>query len=416
MKYRTSQNLLPILVIFMVLFFSVTGYAGGKITIGAMISVDSEEADTRANKIIIKPMISAESRWDSNFYKADTDERGVYTQVIRPGIALGYKTAKSSILFDYTFNAYFYKNQHDVPPDLQGADADDYVGHTARLSALTRPFDRLTLGLEDVYYMTRDPARESNFSNSTSRAKYSVNRFSPSLLYEFGDKFSAGLKYRNTLTDYDHSNIEGSVEHRGIFDLIYNFTPTTHLDLEYAHWKRDYDRNTADYNSDEVRLTLRKNFSRFALEVGGGYHKRNFDDTSLKNIDMFSYRFAFSGKPGEKSSIMFAAEQDFNDSGTENAYFKGTRFTLGAGYTFWKKLLARIEGKYQISDYESGDYKGREDDTYGISGRLGYIFSRWLTFGISGGFETRDSNWEKYDYDNKYIMGNIDLCYDPAGN
>ncbi len=416
MEYKTDHKLLPILILLMVLFFPATGFAEGKITMGTMVSVDSEEADTGRNKIIIKPMISAGSRWDSNFYKADTDERGVYTQVIRPGIALGYKTAKSSILFDYTLDAYFYKNQHGVSSDRQEANADDYLGHSARLSASARPFDRLTLGVENSYYMTRDPARESNFTNSTSRANYFINKFSPSLLYEFGDKFSAGLKYQNSLTDYDRSDIEGSVEHRGIFDLIYNFTPTTHLDIEYAHWKRDYDISSTDYDSDEVRLTLRKQFSHFSLEVGGGYHKRSFDDRSMDDMDMFSYRFAFSGKPGEKSSIMFAAEQDFNDSGSQNAYFKATRFTLSAGYTFWEKILAKIEGKYNISDYESGAYKGREDDTYSISGGLGYMFNKWVNFGVSGGFETRDSNWESYDYDNKYIMGNIDLCYDPTSN
>ena len=81
--------------------------------------------------------------------------------------------------------------------------------------------------------------------------------------------------------------------------------------------------------------------------------------------------------------------------------------------------MVGIEGYYQISDYETfsgttpaGTTELREDKTYDISGSVGYMFTDWLTFSITAGFEDRDSNLAGYDYDNRYYMARLALVYD----
>lgn len=377
-----------------------------------------------AAKITIKPKILASWQVDKNFYRAEDIDREVYTYLVQPGIEFGVETAKSQLLLDYTLNSYTYDDQDTVPPGEQPADEEDYVGHTGILKARYRAFDRLLLGLDDSYYKTRDPAQSDRFSDAIDREKYFINRLTPMIFYEFGPKFTAGLRYRNTETDYSLDTREDSTEHRGMFDLIYNFTRTASLDLEYQRWERDYDLTTSDYTSDQYKLIFRKQFKYFSFQAGGGYQDRGFDDPALKDIDIFTYRIALMGQnppapePKPRSHITFAAEQNFNVSGAGDTYFKAHRFSLNAGHVFLEKILADIKGYYQISDYETttgltpaGNTELREDKTYNISGGLGYMFTDWLTFSITAGYEERDSNLAGYDYGNRYYMAKIDLSY-----
>jgi hypothetical protein len=376
-----------------------------------------------AGKITIKPKVSTSWQLDSNFYKAETIERDVYTYLVQPGIELGYETPKSQVLLNYTLNSYYYDDKGTVPSGQEPADKEDYTGHTGILRARARPFDRLALGLDNSYYKTRDPGQSDRFSNAIDRDKYFINRLTPLVFYEFGPKFTAGIRYRNTETDYDIGTMEDSTENRGMFDLVYNPTRLTSLDLEYQRWKRDYDLTTSDYTSDQIKLILRKQFKYFSFEMGGGSHNRDFDDPSLKDIDVFTYRIALIGQnpPAPepwRSHITYDAEQNFNVSGTGDTYFKATRFSLDAGHLFEEKILVGINCCYQISDYETflgltpaGTTELREDKTFDISGSLGYLFTDWLTFSITAGYEERDSNLAGYDYDNRYYMLKIDLVY-----
>lgn len=395
---KSKARLILTAVIVTLFLFPVTGFGQGTVNLEPLVSVDSEEAVR--GKVKIEPMITVGSRMDTNFYKAETDEKDVYTYFVKPGFKLGYETPKSKISLKYTLNANYYDG-----------DKDDYVGHSAILSGEIKPFARLTLGLKDSYSKTRDPGQADKFSNSVSREKYFVNRLNPTLLYEFGNKFSLGFGYMNTITDYDSSASEGSTEHKGILDLTYNFTPTTHIGLKYQHWKRDYDRLTSDYDSDELGLIFAKQFRRFSFEAGGGYHRRTFDNSIIDDINTFSYQLAASWKGANRSKFKFSVGQNFNDSGTGNSYFKETQFSLSAGRTFREKISTNIGAKYRVSDYETSN---RKDNTYSISASLGYMLRKWLNFKIETGHEKRDSNFSGYDYDNTYIMGNIDVRYDPS--
>ena len=219
--------------------------------------------------ITIKPMITVGGRLDSNFYKTENNEREVYTYFLRPGIQLGIQTAKSKINFNYTLDAYFYDDKSAVPAGEHPADDENYVGHYAALDARCPPTDRLTVGLNDSFYRTRRVDRYDDFTDDTERRKHYVNRLTPWIYYDFGARFSAGLRYRRQDIDYDDSSSSDSVEHRGVFDLIYNPSRTTTLDLDYQHWKLDYDQGVSDHTSNQVRLIFQKRYKYFSFDAGG---------------------------------------------------------------------------------------------------------------------------------------------------
>jgi len=376
-------------------------------------------------KIVIEPKMSTSWRVDSNYYGAETSERQTYTYLFQPGIKLGIETAKSSLLLDYTMDRHYYEDRDPVPAGEQETDEDDYIGHTGKLEIRYTPFVRLLLGLDESFYKTRDPAQSDEFSNSVDRGKYFINRVTPSVLYEFGRRFSIAMRYRNTEIDYTADNTEDSSEYRNILDLIYSFNDRASLDLECQHWEKDYDRTTSDYTSDQAKLVFRKQLKHLSLGIGCGYQKRDFDDGDIEDTEVFTYHIDFTGTgtvANRRSHVSLNIIQNFNDQGIGNRYYKATRIGVSAGHELSKKLSADISAYYQISDYEgtfgltsAGNIEEREDGTSDISCTISYIIARWMTLSITGGYAERNSNIAGLDYDNSYFMANLRFAYSLGG-
>lgn len=367
----------------------------------------------------IKPKVAAQWRVDSDYYRAGEDfEREVFTYLVQPGIELGIETAKTELLLDYTFDAYYYDDKDPIPIGEEPTDENDYGGHTGILKARYRPFSRVLLGLDNSFYKTRDPAQSDIFNNAVIREKYFINRVTPMIFYDLGHKFSVGLRYRNTETNYSREDLEDSTENRGMFDFIYNFTRSTSLDFEYQCWKRNYDLTTSDYTSNQVSLIFRQQFNYFSFEAGGGYHKREFSDPALEEIDIPTYRIAILGQNppaperDPRSYFSLVDELNFNDQGLSEDYFKAHRITLSAGHLFLEKLLVAITGYYQNSDYESPSVFAivdRKDDDYNVSGTIGCKLTNWLTLSVTAGYEERNSNIDFFDYENRYYMARLEF-------
>ena len=156
-----------------------------------------------ASKFNIQPRIFTSWERDSNFFLAESLEREVYTYKISPGVKVDFESAKTNLKLDYTLDQNYYKDQDTVPPNEKPAEDENYTGHTFTGEARYQAFDRLLVGLNGSYYLTRDPAQSDNLGNSIDRDKYDIIRITPLLFYKFGDKFDVGLRYRYTELNYD---------------------------------------------------------------------------------------------------------------------------------------------------------------------------------------------------------------------
>lgn len=393
------------------------------VSAACLISVSPAAADIL---FTIKPSFAATWRVDDNFYKAQENERKVYTYLYEPGIELGVETEKSHILLDYTMNIFEYDDRDNPAPGngKNEAEDQDYVGHTAVLDAKTKPFERLTIGLDEAFYFTRDPARSDRFNNTIDREKYHINRLTPVVYYEFNPIFTFGLRYRHTEIDYDPRTREDSDENRWLFNLAYHFNEKTALDLEYQHWEKDYQMTTSDYTSRQIKLSFMKQFNYFYIEGGAGYHNREFEDPGLEDIDTYIYRVEITGQnppaPEEyvKSYISFISEWNFNDQTAGDNYYEAHRLTLEAGHLFWDKIAVNVDAYYQKSDYErtfgvtrDGTLDRRKDHAYLVSGKIGYWFTDWLLLSLEGGYERRNSNIDGLDFDNTYWLARVDFKF-----
>jgi hypothetical protein len=206
-----------------------------------------------------------------------------------------------------------------------------------------------------------------------------------------------------------------------MFNLIYHLSRKTSLDVQYQHSEMNYDLNLSDYTSNQIELIYKRRFHHFSFAAGGGYHERNFDDSSLRGIDVFTYRLEIEGQnppaPARpKSHVLISAVQDLNMYADVGDYFEARRFTLEVGHVFLERLPAKIRGVFQESNYESvipsGIADERQDESYGLQASLGFIFTDWLTATTAVGHEKRDSNLAGFDYENDYYLVTLDFTYD----
>lgn len=409
-KYLSVMLCLFFVIVFTVLFGSETGFAETKFT--------------------VKPYFSAVGRLDSNFWRLEDNEREVYTYLLAPGIQLGAETPKSIVNLYYTLEAYFFEDKDDVPSGERKADDENYVGHLALLEALWSPAERFTLGLNNDFYLTRNPIEADRFSDSVEREKYWVNRFTPLIFYEFKNRFSVGLRYQRTDIEFEDSDESDFLEHRGIINLLYNPSRTLTLDLNYQRWTNEENRKaleSREYTSDQIQLVAEKRYKYFAFEGGIGYHNRDFEDigdSDVKDQDVINWKFAVTGQnppPQEqrrllgkqflraRSHLYAAVERDFNNLGYFFDTFKAYRYTASVGHVFLEKIRTMARGFYQTNDYIASD---REDDIFDFSGTIGYLITKKIEISFTAGRTERDSNVDGESYENAYLFLKFDFNYD----
>lgn len=390
-----------------------------RIRLGAMQYREGGASEPPTNRFVVRPKLSVGARYDSNFFRTESDAQGVYTYRVSPGVEIGYETAKSSIRLSYGMDADFYGNSGDTLRD------DNFLGHSLDFGASVRPYSKLRMGVTDAFHRSRNKSVADPFQADDDRDKFYINRFSPNVDYQLTQRLAMGLGYRNTLIAYDEDNSEDSTEHRGMTDLTYALGPNTSVGFGYQHWARDYDRIESDYSSDRAELVFRKEGRHFSVETGAGYHGRRFDESDAEDQDLFVYHMAlgaYSDPMDDGTSKSYARavfEQDYNDSGASENFFRARQFTVAAGHAFLGRMTADVEGFYRSSDFENafglepdGALARREDDTYGVSGGLGYRFLEWASLRFVAGYEERDSNLAGLDFDNTYFMLSLDSVYD----
>lgn len=380
-------------------------------------------------ELAVKPKISSAARYDSNFYLSETDQTGVYSYLVQPGIQLGLQAPKTSISLSYDFEAYFYDGEGNEAWGIDDASGQNYYGHLISFDSQYNATPKLNLGFNDSFYRTRYPANYDRLSDTTYNVIYNINRMTPSVVYSTRDRFTLGLQYRKTDVFYEDLEDSDSTEHRALVDLMYNPNRRMSLGLDYQYWLMDYEADGADYTSNQVGINFQKLFKYFTFEADAGYHIRCFENSQLDDADTLSFKVSLTGqtsppkvlqgKPGKasiraKSHFYIAAERNFNNYGS---YFTADRFTFSVGHVFARKILARIRGYYQISDYDSFDLTGgsREDKTLNVSGTLSYLIKKNLSLSLTAGREERDSSVPGYSYENNYFTLTFDYNFDILG-
>ncbi|MBU0661710.1 outer membrane beta-barrel protein, partial [Patescibacteria group bacterium] len=400
--------------------------------ISAGVGMESSDFLPDKTKFIIKPRISAGARLESNYFLTENDERAVYTFLVQPGFRFGVEKPKLKVNLDYTAEIYFYQDMDDVEPGQQKADDLNYVGHLAALQIAYALTPRIMLSLNDAFYLSRYPAAYDRLSNSTDRREYWINRLSPAMSYDLGDRFSARMIYRYEELNYIETDPENSTEQGMSLDVFYNPTRTTTFDLGYQYWDRSYKAGYySNYASHQAMAGYQKRYKYFSFDGRAGYQHRTLDDPGLKDENALVFKISFGGEippppatrrqtggiaERARNHIYLSAERNLNNVGDN---YIADRLTLSAGHVFLRKLSALLRGYYQISDYETyegitkdGNYARRNDSSYDVFGRIGYLITKKMSVSLTAGHSRRDSNLRGFDYTDNYVYFRFDFDYD----
>jgi hypothetical protein len=345
----------------------------------------------------IKPFLNLSTSYESNYFQTETNERGIIEYAVAPGLDFGLRTEKSEVALRYYLKSNWYGERGATPQGAEKASKLDYLEQDLAITAGSQVTDRLRLSLTESFYVTRDPDKLDPYSNSTLRNKYYRNLFTPDVFYSFSEKFGIGLSYRSGMIDQSESSFEDSSENRLIARTLYNLNSLNSLTLEYQAWNYDYTMDTPDYSADQVMLLFNRALKYYTLTAGIGYQERSFDVGKTKEFDDCVWLLQIKG---DRPKMLFALSRSLNDSAFDDEYFLATRFDAEFGRLFLEKLDVRFKGYYQSSDYMVGP---RQDSTYSISCSVDYQRSHYFTLGLEGGYEIRDSNVDRNDYDGFFL-------------
>ena len=397
----------------------------------------AQESGEAKSKFKIKPMVSAATRYENNFFLTEENERGMFTFFVAPGIGIGYETPKLAVNFDLTLEAVAYSDDGDPPPGEQKGSDLNYLAPLAALNTRYDLTERLTIGLDESFYITRYPFYYDRLSNSTDRRKYWINRLAPMFSYEFENRFELGFRYHWQVVNYTESDFEDSTENKFFVDLLYNPQRTLTFGVNYQYWIIDYAENPLNPSNTRTHQFWamgQKRYKYFSFDGAVGYSHRSFRNDLEEDKNAFVYRASVTAETPpppdvkrplgtaperSRSHIYAAAERNQNSLGES---FMASRFTLSAGHVWLGKIIAVVRGYYQIADYDfetgpttpdpNGPTAVRDDDFYNISGRLGYLITKSMEISITVGKETRNSNLYMFDYDDKYAYLRFSFGFD----
>ena len=144
-------------------------------------------------------------------------------------------------------------------------------------------------------------------------------------------------------------------------------------------------------------------------------NREAFDDAALDKLDLFTWILqikrldADSTVQTTRNRLLLEVGQDMNNDGTGDEYYTATYVRFEGGYRLTERIGVSGNAEYQNSDY---DRSPENDNTYLLSGKLEYTPIDYLSLGIEGGYETRNSNLEGYDYQNTFILLTLAVNYD----
>jgi hypothetical protein len=364
-------------------------------------------------EVKIQPLLELEIGHSDNYYRTKENKAKVWIYRASPGIDLTYNSETTTLSTNYMLNFYWYEN--DGGGDQRSVSEDDYIGHDFLFNFAHRIGERTTLGLQDQFFLTREPAFADTFFIPVDRARYWRNRFEPFISYDLIERGTVKLAYRHENLRWidDELGYQDSDENRGIINLIYKFSGTQQLDLEGQYYKRDYEGDSSDYTTTEVQLYYRHEFNEYLKGyVGAGYQRREFDQEGLDDIE----NPVFSANLNARTDVTFldaTLRHGLVDYTVFDLYYKSTRFDL----QFWRlvgdSIRLGLGGYYQFSEFEQSD---REDDWLNAYGFVGYKF--WqdqCELRLRYSWTNRDSNLDIFDYTENQIFLTLFTAFNLGG-
>ncbi len=378
------------------------------------------------------PFLSLTEYYTDNLFELPEDEEEDFITVLSPGLWLGFPAGNQPTLQATTLNsapgglavtrfpaesrrrfqAYALyradiKKHHNFPDE-------DNVYQRAEGLLNVNLRGGLSLELIDIYQLTQDP-----YSTGIDREMDEITSNIVQFLanYRIGPKTRVRADYTryNVLFDDERNAFRERDDDVASLYLFYRFLPRTSLLLEFDYIDIDYrEEILGDSREKTVFAGLRWEVSEKTQGLAKfGHIWRDIDEGGSREAFIGEIRLDYRFTP--KTSTYFSLTRRFEETDVAST---NSVFSHRAQLGYRQKITTRWNAMADLIWYKN-DYRGlttigngsgqvetghRLDDNFGGRLTAGYLFRRWLNFGIGYSYIQRNSNFDDLDYTNNTLF------------
>lgn len=361
-----------------------------------------EPYNIRMGSFVAEPSLQVSETYNDNIFLSDTDEKSSFITKVTPGFVVQSDWSRHGVLVEGKIErAFYHQSSNDNYTDYYIA-TSGYVDITSR--------QRLTV---DLGYSQEHDARGSDnlpggvarpveYDQLSARAQYDTQlnrlRITP---------FAAinNLDFENT------SFVSGGTSEQDARDRTESGAGLE-LGYEFQQGYEAYVRGTVDnVEYDQVVSGVLNRDSNgygavaginvalgslFDAQFEAGYQKRDFDSSSINDVDGIVVGGALVWNVTPISELQFSASRSFKETSVAGAS-TGLLTTIGVSgqHALRRNVVLNANASYALEDFEG---ISREDERYTFGAGVDFILNRYITTSLAYRFVDEDSNVAGEDY------------------
>ncbi|ORJ55870.1 outer membrane beta-barrel protein [Geothermobacter hydrogeniphilus] len=382
----------------------------------------------------LHPYLAVGEVYTDNFFNTPGNKEEEFTTVVTPGLWLafpGMKTRPEKLatlntaaggmpltrfrqnsghrLQGYAgYSADFYKNKNFTDQENTTQRGEGMIDVNLR--------GGLGLNLAAVYENTQDPY-STGASNSRLVDKYTSYLFDGIASYEVGPRLTlrANLGYYSLDYDADRNAFRDRDDFKAGAAVSYRVLPKTRVFVQYEYVDVDYDQGIQD-DSVENRYFLGLHWDVTGKTQGmikGGYEQKDFKQSGISDEDNFIAEVQLTHQFTPKSKLSLSGTRQTNESDIAGI---SNRLTYLGAAVYTQQLTAKtslkIDFSYNRDEYQDlltfgGKTDFRDDDYFRIGAGIGWSALRWMNLSLGYNYGNRDSNFDRFDYENSTFYANL---------
>ncbi|CAH0202831.1 hypothetical protein SRABI130_02053 [Pseudomonas sp. Bi130] len=342
------------------------------------------------------PTLLFSESYDDNFRELDRGRQSSMVTKVAPSFELKAEDRNSATRLIWQPTRYIYRDHPDASNTAQRVRLDSIMEftdrHRLKLEGEARKYERTTSTAVDGI---NDKIRTNRVNGLyTYGAKSAANQIDLGASY-------AQLRYDNS----DGINKDKERNTTGLTTTWYHrIGSNTRGLLEYDHTVFDYLLSDSRLNSTSNAVLAGAEWDFTARTTGKvrlGYERKNFDDSSVKDLSNPTWQVDLRWKPRTYSTFSFVARQALaeGDDGADAVKTSSALFGWRHGWT--ERITTVAEAGLARYEYEG---QNRTDNLRDYNFAVEYQMRRWLD--IELGYRHRNDN---SDADNHSFERNIFL-------
>ncbi len=357
---------------------------------------DEETKGIQTGSFMILPSLSLKAGYDSNIYQISESAEDDFIVRVTPALSVALP-----------MESWYLKARGE-------ADAVRYLHHdNASYSTYLAGAEVGALYPGGLDWTLADDFRKGHqvLTSEFIKEDYFLNAAFGKVSYAFEDAFRIQLSAYNNNYAYDKSDDLDRNENTVAGAFFYQFMPKTSVLVEVAYANIRYGDGGFEYKDNDIyqlRGGLTWDFTgKSTGELKAGWMRKAYDERDDEDFFVLagSVRTIFSEFTTVRAELSRGTqESDY----TDNPYYLSNSASAGLSQEITEKISGRAGIKWRMDEYpiettESSKTAKRQDNWLDLNLDLKFQMFRWMTINAGYGYESRDSNFNDFDYEDHRV-------------